>query len=350
MDEKNFIGIDYHKKSTTMTVVNASGEIKKQVKVLSNKESIQNFIRKIDGPKEAVMEATRSWSKIYDIIDEEVDKMVLAHPLKVKAIASAKIKNDKIDSEVLAHLLRANLIPESYVPCKETRLKKCVIRLHMFLTMVSTMIKNRIHDLIDRNHISIEALGENTNLFCKTGIKILRALELKDSSEKVILNLELDLFEETIKKLKETDKYIEELAKDDENVKYLKSIPGIGKFLSVLISYEIDKIDRFDEPKKLWSYAGIIPSLYSSGEKTYMGKITKQGNKFLRWGLIEAVYPAINASGSLREYYYSVKKNKGSNPAKVATARKILKLVWHLLKEKRYYEERINKHVCLKVA
>ena len=76
--------------------------------------------------------------------------MHLAHPLKVRAIAEARIKTDRIDSRILAHLLRCDLLPTAYVRPKEQRTAQQVLRQRMFLVRVRTMVKNRIHVLIDR--------------------------------------------------------------------------------------------------------------------------------------------------------------------------------------------------------
>ncbi|RKY87794.1 hypothetical protein DRQ11_05350 [candidate division KSB1 bacterium] len=87
----------------------------------------------------------------------------------------------------------------------------------------------------------------------------------------------------------------------------LKTIPGIGDIIAFLIRYEIDDIERFSSAKKLCSYAGIVPSTYSSGGKTYHGRIAKQRNKWLRWALAEASHKVIVKSPSLRSYYNKIK-------------------------------------------
>jgi len=345
METKNYIGIDYHKKYTQITVVNARGEIQLEKRVLSEKEDLQRVFRQIKGPKEAVMEATYSWDKLYNILEEEVDRLILAHPLKVKAIASAKIKNDKIDSKVLAQLLRADLIPEAYIPSQETRLKKNILRQRMFFVRLRTMLKNRVHSLVDRNNVPGEELKLFSDLFGKKGKEYLRNLEFSDKSEKILLHEQLNVYEVIEERIKLSDKLIEDIASKDERVARLRSIPGIGKFFSVLILYEIDNVARFTEPRKLFSYAGLVPSLYSSGEKSYNGKLTREGNRYLRWACIEAVVPAISSSLRLKMHYEKVKLRNGANAAKVAVARKILELVWIILKKKCRYEERtkINK-------
>lgn len=118
-----------------------------------------------------------------------------------------------------------------------------------------------------------------------------------------------------------------------------KECTGMGDFFSLLVVKEIDKIDRFADVRKLWSYAGITPSVFASGNRSYNGRITKQGNKYLRWAIVEGIIPAIRKSPRLKQYYEKIKKKKGPNAAKVATERKLLELIYCVLKQKRNYYE-----------
>lgn len=107
-----------------------------------------------------------------------------------------------------------------------------------------------------------------------------------------------------------------------------------------LIRYEIVDISRFPSPSKFAAKAGLVPSTYSSGGRTCHGRITRQGNKYLRWAFIEAVTPATMSSPQFRSYYERVKRRKGSKDARVATARKLAEMVWYVWTERRPYELR----------
>jgi transposase len=129
------------------------------------------------------------------------------------------------------------------------------------------------------------------------------------------------------------------MTKKNANVRLLKTIPGIGEFFARLIDAEIDDVGRFRSAKKLAAYAGLVPSTYSSGGRTYHGKIIKQGNKWLRWAFVEAVAPATAADPQLRDLYERLKPH-GTNKAKVAVARRLLTIAFQLLREQRPYERR----------
>ena len=108
----------------------------------------------------------------------------------------------------------------------------------------------------------------------------------------------------------------------------------------MLILYEIDDIGRFRDEKKLCAYAGIVPSTHASGSKVFHGRITKTGNKWLRWAAIEAAQTAVRSDSEFRAYYQRIKVRKGTNAAKVATARRLLTIVYRLLRQGRFYKKR----------
>jgi transposase len=331
------IGVDHHKRYSYITVMDDRGKIIKEGRISNSKECLKKFLNNPHGcqDSQAVLEAGLNWTVMYDWLEEETGEVKLAHPLKVKAIAEAKIKTDKIDAGVLAHLLRCDLVPEAYVPGKETRIVKNVLRQRMFLVRLSTMVKNRIHTIIDR-HPEVRNQIDSSDLFGSQGKRWLKEVELPRKERKLLDN-ELRLFNFLEERVKASDSWVIALGKKDPKVRQLMSIPGIGKFFALLISTEIDDIERFRTSSKLASYVGLIPSTYSTGNKTFHGRITKQGNKYLRWAFIEAVWPAIRKDLSLRIYYEKIKARKGANHAKVATARRLLKIVYQVLSQERNY-------------
>jgi len=333
---KTYFGVDYHKKFSHGTIMTESGKILKQGRFSNQPESVARFLDGYgDGECFSVLEATRNWTVMHDILEDLTSDVTLAHPLKVRAIAEAKIKTDKISSTTLADLLRCDLVPAAYVCSPRARVIKNLLRHRMFLVRLQTMVKNRIHVLLDR-HPETSQQRSASGLFTKTGISELRQLELPRYDHH-ILNSELDLLEQLQEQIKQADRWLTEVGKKDKRVKHLMSIPGIGRAFALLIVSEIDDVGRFRTDKKLHAYAGLVPSTYSSGGHTFHGRITKTGNKYLRWALVEAVWPAIQKDVSLNQYYRRIAHRKGANPAKIATARRLLTIVYKLLKENRRY-------------
>lgn len=332
-----YLGVDHHMKTSHLTVTDQSGEILKRKGIATREEELIAALGEFaDQPIKAVLEAGYNWGKMYDWLSGIADEVLLAHPQKVRAIADARIKNDTIDSGTLAHLLRANLIPEAYACSKETRAVKRVLRQRMFLVRVQTMFKNRIHATINQHDLKKPKV---TDLFGVKGMRWLSGIDLP-YPDNMILAEDLKFLSEVRERIKSTEGLIKDLSRGDQAVKLLRSIPGIGDFFSVLIRYEVGDITRFRSSGKFASYTGLVPSTYSSGEKTFHGRMTKRGNKYLRWAFIEAVRPAVMASSELRLYHQRIKRRKGAGDARVATARKLATITWHVLTEQRLYEIR----------
>ena len=133
-----YAGVDAHKETSQITVMDEDGRVLKRMRVESSRRGVLEALGRFRRPMKAVLEAGACWGAMYDWLSEVADEVVLAHPLKVRAIADARIKTDAIDSETLAHLLRANLIPEAYAPSREIRAVKRVLRQRMFLAVSYT--------------------------------------------------------------------------------------------------------------------------------------------------------------------------------------------------------------------
>src|SRR4030066_885928 len=330
-----YIGIDYHKQYFVATAMDERGKVISKDKVSTDRDSIRHYFKKVGtGETKAVMEACYGWEYFYDEVDDLLEDVIMAHPLKTRLIAEARIKTDSIDSETLAHLLRADLIPQAYAPSAETRDQKNLLRYRSSLTAMKVRIKNMVHSVLTRNHIEDKGFQELSDKFGKKGIAYMRAITLK-GNDTAILHEYLDLLEEIEKRIKSAESRIRAVCRQDEICKLLDSIPGIGDILAVTIRSEIDDIERFISSGKLCSYAGLVPSTYSSGNRTYQGKITKQGNKWLRWAMIEAAQRAPLSDMWLSAFFGRVSTKKGRKIARVAVARKLLEIIYRIWPERR---------------
>lgn len=339
-----YVGVDVAVKESQITVMDETGKILKRRRVPSSRDGLHEALGRYRQPMKAGLDASYHWGPVYDWLDEIAEEVVLAHPSKVRAIAEARIKTDAIDSETLVHLLRADLIPAAYAPSKEIRASKRVLRQRMFFVRLRTMVKNRIRALLSQHAVP---LPEVSDLYGKAGRAWLRTLTLPDPDGS-LLHEDLELLDVLAQRIAATEAMITELAVDDEAVGWLASLPGIGAFFSVLIRYEVDDITRFREAKKFASYTGLVPSTYASGQRQVHGRLTKQGNKYLRWAFIEAVTPAICSSPFLRRSYEQLKARLGAKEARTATARKLAELAWTVWTERRNWHEHQRPETRLK--
>jgi len=329
-----YVGLDLHKNFSVITMMDAQGKEMVKQKKLANDSEIVKLLHEFDQPVAVAMEATRSWYWLYDLLEEEGIEVKLSHPLKTKAIASARVKNDKIDSRILAHLLRADLLPLSYVPPKSIRMQRELLRYRASLVKIQTGVKNRVHAMLAKNNIT----HDFTDLFGKQGKAFLSSLTLPEIY-RMALDGYLSVLDELEQQIKVVNKKIVVSARDDEEARLLMTIPGVGYYSALLIKSEIGDVNRFPSAKQLCAYAGLIPSTYSSGDTTFHGHIIKQGSKWLRWITAEAIEHCITKPGHLQAFYWRLERRKGRKIAKVATERKLLEWVYHMLKERRTFEE-----------
>lgn len=174
------------------------------------------------------------------------------------------------------------------------------------------------------------------DLFTDKGMKVLKGLALPEREAKLGAAL-LRTYHHLEERINETNALVKELYEQMPSAQLIQSVPGFGKFLAVLVAVEIEDLGRFEDVAKFHAYAGVIPSTHSSGERSFPGKIIKEGNRWLRWATVEAVWPALRADFDIRCFYDRLKKRKGANSAKVATARRLLTIIYRMLKENRPY-------------
>ena len=335
-----FIGIDQHKHYSMVTVIDSVGAKLIEEKLYhSTKDSIRKFFSQFPPDSTQIaLEATGFWYWLYDLLESLHLTVKLVHPLKVKLIAESTIKTDKIDAYVLANLLRTGYLPTSYIPSTDIRNQRELLRHRIVLVYQRTSLKNRIESVLSK-------LGINKavcNLYSKAGKSWLRGLNLSGPYQ-----LEINNYLEIIEKLTDMvvglDKQIKKYLVKDERAKYLMSIPGIGEYTAYLILAEIGEIDRFSSAKKLASYAGLVPSVSQSGQHTYFGRITKQGDTYLRYGLVESSHVTVRFDAGFAKRYAQLKSKKGSAIAITAIARELIEVVYYVLKERRNYYPRYQK-------
>jgi len=231
-----YIGLDLHKKSIFATVLDDDGKILSKTKIGPKSRDICYYLKSqgAKGELSVAMEASYNWPYYYRAVEEAADNIVLAHPLKTRIIGEAKIKTDKIDSKVLAYMLKADMLPRAYVPSRDTMENKLLLRSRISLVRIRTQIKNKIHAIVDRNRGSYLSLENMTDIFTKTGIKILRDTKICPTDHR-ILNGYLDLIDEIDKKIKDIESQIDKKSIEDKDIELLKTMPGIGTFTAFII-------------------------------------------------------------------------------------------------------------------
>lgn len=336
-EKKYFVGLDVHKDYSTYAILDQQGNLLKQGNLL-NIELEEKLHSLVDGNKILTFETTRNWYYIYDRLEQKFDKIFLANTYKTKIIGEAKVKTDKISAKLLADLTRVNLLPYAYIPPKEIRDKREILRTHFSLVELRTIIKNKLHSILSKNGL----ICPYTDIL---GQQSLRWLNEVSENLYFTYREEIRSYLEVAKIIKEQIKKIDEIIKGmailDENAIIIDTHPGIGYYLGLLISYEIVDITRFKNVKKLIKYSRLAAGVHSSGGRRYYTKIIKEGSKWLCYGFIEAAKSIIRSGvdEELMEYYLRIKSKHGSGAATIALARKIAINVYYMLKYRKVYNE-----------
>ena len=280
------------------------------------------------------VEACGFWPAFREVVEPEVKRLVLVHPQRVKAIASAKLKNDRVDSATLAHLLRCDLLPESWKADRGTQARRQQVRLRATLVRHRTRLKNQVHAVLHQQGLR----SPMTDLFGKRGRLWLAEVKLPVQARESV-NVCLRLLDGYSEEIQKQNLQLSEKAKQDKRAEWLMTIPGIGECSAMMLLAEIGDIGRFQDKEALCSYAGLVPRVRESAGKAARGGITRQGSPWMRWILVEAAQVATRCSPAAKRYYERLARKKHKHVARVALARKLLIAVYALLRDGVVFDE-----------
>jgi transposase len=326
---KRWVGVDLHKKSFTVCWISKNDEEGKFEEYLVSDEGYEAFRKNLNKSDEVAVEATGSTGYFCDKIADCVGRIAIINPRQFKLISESVNKTDEKDSKLMAQYLKLDLLPEIRPLKKDDRDLRSLIHMRDKLVHWRSGLKNRIHGVLNANGITTK----REMFSSESSLKWLSDLDLSES-----IKCEIEIMVEQIKSLndsiKKADQRVKDEKKDDDDHKRLISITGIGDLSAAIISNAIGDIEDFEDSKKLCAYAGLTPSVRSSGGKELLGRITRRGNKLLRTTLVQAALVAIRYNGYLRSFYERIKSKKGSGKAIIATARKMLEIIYRTLKNK----------------
>lgn len=329
-----FAGIDYHKKFSMITLGDEHGEPFFQDKLWHDDiPRIRQFFKEHKGVKCAI-ESCRGYEWFLDLLNELNIEVHVCNPSKMKIVCQTAFKNDKIDSFKIMQLLSRNYLPTSYQPTHEERHLRERTRWRAGLVRKSTSIKNSINAVLAKENISVK------DPYSKRGRVNLATLKMSQEHRAILQDM-FDSLDETIAAQAVQERWLKEHCKPDSRISLLKSIPGIGDISAVSFLAEVGNLDRFNKPKQLASYIGLVPRLSESADKRRMGRITKQGSACLRWLLVQDAWVAIKKSPELKRRYLNISRRRGAQIAIVAIARMLVEIAFHVLRDETPFCESI---------
>ncbi len=315
-----YMGMDVHKKSWKITILHQDVVIDR-VTMRPDKLELKKYLSRYAGHCiESVYEAGFCGFYLHDDLTSLGVKNIVVAPNKIPGEQGNRVKTDKRDSYKLAFYHSKGLLRGIYTPSKEEVSSRHFLRLRSQFVKRRAATINQIKSLLHLYGIYLECVGLPVSVAKDLLERNDLPLEAKES-----LRALLGLLNYLRAEVKSIEKRAISVIKDHRNYRIMISIPGVGPLLAAKLQQEISDWSRFDNEKQLSSYLGLTPSEYSSGEKVSRGRITGQGNRFLRAGLIEASWILIRKDPVMKAVYERIKAQTGNgNKAIVAIARKLI--------------------------
>ncbi len=344
--QPRFVGVDLHKKVAAFHVVSRDGASLKSGSFDVGLDSIRGFAAEHLRPTDqlAVEVTSNTWAFVR-LVRPYVANVVVSNPLKTKAIAEANVKTDKVDARVLADLLRCNYLPSVWVPTPAVEDNRAIAARRTALVYERTSIRNRIHSVLARRLIT----APEGDLFSGKGLTWLKHVEL-DPLDRALVDADLRLLDALARESVTIDAQIVHESYNDPDVQLLMTIPGVDYTIAHALKAALADVERFSDPDKAASYLGLVPSVKQSADKCYTGPITKAGATQVRWLLIQGAQRVGSHPGPLGAFFRKLAKRKNRNVAVVATARKMVTISWHMLKNKEPYRYAIPQATDAKLA
>jgi len=332
----NFVGIDLHKKTISICVVNQERQVLDRKRLYcKDQERIAAFFEVL-GPFEVVVEATASYEWLVSLIEPMADRVRLAHPKKMRIIAESSRKSDKLDAQVLAEFLALDLIPEAYRPSKRQRAHRILVRQRNYITRRATSVRNKIRRIMSNYN------ADRDDLFTEEGLEYLSKTAVMDADRFVLDQLigEWRMYKE---QLKEVDGQLAAFAKEAptkeaEARAILETIPTVGPVTIDVVVSELGEVSRFRSQKKACAYAGLAPGQRESAGRSRELGITKEGSGMLRWVLVQAAWRLVYRTARWRSIFEGLCKRRGKKKAIVAVARRLLCVMVSMLQSGRRYQ------------
>lgn len=330
-----YIGFDIHKRYTYFTEMAEDGAIVERGRVPNTQEAFAGLLVHRTEPVRAALEATFNWYYLYDLIQPLVDDLTLVHPGKLYSFRTERTKTDRRSSDLLARLTRLDMLPAAYVPPREIRDLRELLRYRAALVKIDTMLKNRVRAILHRTGVELA----HRRVFGQLAQTVLATSPIREPY-RLLLDGYRAIHSTVEDQIMQVTQQINAIAEVTPEAQRLMTVPQVKYYTALLIWAELGDIHRFPSAKHVASYAGIIPSVFQSGESNRRGAITRQGSPWLRWILIETAHRLVRSSPRFRRFYATVAKRKGGKVAITAVAHKFLHIVYYMLRNGIEYEER----------
>jgi transposase len=334
----HFVGVDLHKHSISVCVMIQAGSTREVTARrrfrCADVERILDFFQEL-GEFEVVVEATASYEWFVQLVEPRAQRVLLAHPKKLRVIAESTKKSDKLDAQTLAEFLALDMIPRSWRPTPRVREHRTLVRLRYYTQRRITATKNKLRRVLADYNADIRPL------FAQKGRRYLAQLAIS-AADRFHAELLFEELDQQLDRRKRIDHQLAEFAlagsiAEQEARRVLKSIPGVAAVTTDVVLSEVGDIRRFSSQRKATAFAGLAPGIReSAGRAKHLG-ITKEGSRLLRWALVQTAWRLVNRTRRWSFLFNRLKVRTGAKKAIVAIARRVWCVMVAMLKSGQEY-------------
>jgi transposase len=326
---KFYCGIDLHARTMYLCVLNQEGEVLLHRNMRAAPEPFLQAIAPYREDLVVCVECLFTWYWLADLCTQEGIPFVLGHALYMKAIHGGKAKNDKIDAQKIAVLLRGGMLPQAYVYPADMRATRDLLRRRLHLVRHRAELLTHVQQT--NSQYNLPEIGK------KIAYKANRdgvAERFPDPAVQKSIEVDLALMGHYDALLRDLELAIVTTAKQHEaNTLYLlQTVPGIGKILSLVLLYEMHDIARFPRVQDFVSYCRLVKCAKESAGKRYGTSGTKIGNAYLKWAFSEAAVLFLRNNPAGQKYLVRLEHKHGKGKALTVLAHKLARAVYHMLK------------------
>ena len=336
------IAFDSHKRYTLCSVEDKDGRIMAEDRIPHERGMIRGYLSRFAVGSPVAVETIGNWYWIIEEIEAAGMCPQLVHARKAKVMMGCVNKTDRLDVRGLNRLQRAGTLPTVWIPPSDLRDKRDLLRTRMCLVNQRTRVKNRIHATLAKYALDVRGVSD---VFGQRGRVMLeeKVRELPPHT-RFTVEMQLGQVDELEREVEVLEERVQGVLKETEEVNLLRSLPGVGFLLGVVILLEVGEVNRFPGPDRLASYAGVTPRVHASGGKMRYGKLRPDVNRYLKWAFIEAAnVVCINRrrwpERHVSRLYDRIRARKGHAKAIGAVGRHLAEATYWVLRNHEKYRE-----------
>jgi len=326
------IGLDVHQRTSSFCILDEGGRLVKQSRVRGGWDALLAALARIDHPFAICFEASCGYGRLYDRLQPLAQRVVVAHPGRLRLIFRSKKKSDRVDAQKLAMLLLLDQVPAVHVPTVNVREWRSLIEFRHRLVRKRVRVKNGLRAIF--RALGIE-LPRGKRLWTQRGLAELQRIDLPTPHTKLRRDLLLEELSHLGDQLRQVEDELDRIGAASPGVGLLRTIPGVGPRTAEAVAAYVDRADRFARNKRVGSYFGLVPCQDQSADRNRLGHITREGPSTVRKLVTEAAWQGIRRSAHLRAYFDRVLGGdlQRKKIALVATAHHLVRVMHAMLRD-----------------